>query len=149
MYQTDFVCTYKRMLEYGSEATGSDSDHLYQVQFLQAFGCDNGYDDEKIREGMREVRQILESHPEGRAFLDEAFKQGLPPSLAIFATIGGEEKGALLDTILRTYYGWPTMDVMHRFVCKVSSAGEHPDIVTKSDWEPVVRAHRQLYSQCE
>jgi len=144
MYQTDFVCTYKKLLDYGQDDT--DSENLYQVQFLQAFGCESGYDDTKIREGMREVRQVLESHSEGRAFLDEAFKQGLPPALAIFATIGGEEKSALLDTIIRTYYGWPTMDLMHSFVCKVKNADDD-SYITKEDWIPVVKQHKTLYNE--
>ena len=142
MYQTDFVCTYKKLLEHGQDDT--DSEHLYQVQFLQAFGCDNGYDDAKIREGMKEVRQVLESHSEGRAFLDEAFKQGLPPHLAIFASIGGEEKGALLDTIIRTYYSWPMMDLTHAFVCKIKNSSDDGSGVTKSDWECLIKKHGEL-----
>lgn len=142
MYHTDFVCTYKKLLDYNKD--DDDSEQLYQVQFLQAFGCESGYDDTKVREGMKEIRRILESHSEGRAFLDEAFKQGLPPHLAIFASIGGEEKGALLDTIIRTYYGWPTMDLMHAFVCKVKNGGNDSSI-TKGDWLPVVEQHKALY----
>lgn len=143
-YQTDFACTYKQLLNYkvcdGSN-NDCDGDALYQIQFLQVFGCDDGYDDKKISEGLKEVRQILESHREGQAFLDEAFKQGLPPALAIFASIGGEEKGALLDTILRTYYGWPTMDLMHSFVCKIKNG----DSIEQSDWKEVIAAHKKLY----
>jgi hypothetical protein len=131
------------MLEYSEDVCGTDSDQLYQVQFLQAFGCDNGYDDTKIREGMKEVRSILEGHAEGRAFLEEAFKQGLPPSFAIFATIGGEGKDALLDTIIRTYYGWPTMDAMHTFVCKIKNSR----VVSRDDWECVIRQHKALYGE--
>lgn len=141
MYHTDFLCTYRKLLDYTNGET--DSEHLYQVQFLQAFGCESGYDDAKIREGMKEVRQILESHSEGRAFLDEAFKKGLPPALAIFATIGGEEKGAFLDTIIRTYYGWPTMDLIHAFVCKVKNRKADAD-VKKSDWEEIVKRHGEM-----
>jgi hypothetical protein len=144
MYHTDFVCTYKKLLNGGSD--DNDSESLYQAQFLQAFGCESGYDDTKIREGMKEVRQILESHSEGQAFLDEAFKQGLPPALAIFATIGGEEKSALIDTIIRTYYGWPTMDLMHSFVCKVKNADDS-SLITRSDWVPVVEQHKTLYNE--
>jgi hypothetical protein len=144
MYHTDFVCTYKKLLNGSSD--DNDSESLYQAQFLQAFGCEGGYDDTKIRVGMKDVRRILESHSEGRAFLDEAFKQGLPPHLAIFATIGGEEKGALLDTIIRTYYGWPTMDLMHSFVCKVKSA-DNGSFITKGDWVPVLEQHKALYNE--
>lgn len=147
-YHTDFACTYKQLLNYNvcdgsNNDCEGDSDSLYQIQFLQAFGCDNGYDDAKISAGMKEVRSILETHEEGKAFLDEAFKQGLPPQLAIFAAIGGEERGALLDTIIRTYYGWPTMDLMHSFVCKVNNS---PVTVSRDDWMKVLEAHRKLYS---
>ena len=142
MYHTDFICTYKKLLDYREDDT--DSEHLYQVQFLQAFGCEGGYDDTKIREGMKEVRQILESHSEGRAFLERAFKQGLPPALAIFATIGGEEKSALLDTILRTYYSWPMMNLMHAFVCKIKNSDDDGSGVTKSDWEDIIKKHGEL-----
>lgn len=156
MYQTDFACTYKQLLNYkvcdgSNNDCEGDSDALYQVQFLQAFGCDNGYDDRKITDGMKTVRQILESHSEGQAFLDEAFKQGLPPSLAIFATLGGEEKNAMIDTILRTYYGWPTMDLIHSFVCKIKKATDTGDnatslSITRNDWENIIIQHKKLYS---
>ena len=142
MYHTDFVCTYKKLLDDSSD--DNDSESLYQAQFLQAFGCEGGYDDAKIREGMKEVRQILNSHSEGQAFLDEAFKQGLPPHLAIFASIGGEEKGALLDTIIRTYYSWPMMDLMHAFVCKIKNSNNDGSGVTKSDWEDIIKNHGEL-----
>lgn len=148
MYQTDFVCTYRRLLEYSvcdgsnNECEG-DSDRLYQLQFLQAFGCEDGYDDSKISTGLTEVRQTLEAHAEGRAFLDKAYEQGLPPQLAIFASLGGEGRAAFLDTIVRTYYGWPTMDVMHAFVCKVKN---NPDAVTSSDWDGVIKQHKKLYA---
>lgn len=141
MYHTDFVCTYKRLLDYSS-FDSSDSDKLYQIQFLQAFGCENDYDDDKITQGLNDVKCILESHEEGRKFLEAAFKNGLPPVLAIFSTIGGEERNAFLDTIIRSYYGWPTMDLIHSFVCKI----KNNDKVTQSDWESIVEQHKELYS---
>ena len=140
MYHTDFVCTYKKLLNDSDD--DSDSESLYQAQFLQAFGCEGGYDDTKVREGMREVRRILESHSEGRAFLDEAFKQGLPPALSIFASLGGDD--SLIDTIIRTYYSWPMMDLTHAFVCKIKNSGTEGSGVTRSDWENIIKDHAEL-----
>lgn len=154
MYQTDFICTYKLLNkqdntggENGSDIDDSDiddeSDKLYQAQFLQIFDCTDGYDDKKISNGLSEVRTILENHTEGAKFLEAAFCQGLPPMLAIFASLGSknEDKDALMDTIIRSYYGWNVMDIMHSFVCKVKNG----DDVKRDDWEYIITMYRELY----
>lgn len=151
MYHTDFVCTYKQISadESGNYASDEEremaSDALYQVQFLQAFGCDDGYDGDKIASGLKEVARILGSHKEGKAFLESAFAQGLPAQLAIFASLGSSDgsRDDMMDTILRTYYGWMTMDVMHAFVCKVVNDGDN---VKRDDWVNVIKQHKELYA---
>lgn len=150
MYQTDFICTYKLLNK--QDNTGEDntdididdeSDKLYQAQFLQVFDCIDGYDDTKISNGLAEVRNILENHTEGAKFLEAAFCQGLPPMLAIFASLGSkdDDKDALMDTIIRSYYGWNVMDIMHNFVCKVKNG----DDVKQDDWENIITMYRELY----
>jgi hypothetical protein len=151
MYVSDFICTYKNQSSnYNNQLPNlieddDDDDTLYHVQFLQIFGCDEcGYNDDKITDGLIEVRHILESHKEGKAFLEKAFELGLPQSFAIFAFLGGgsnENKDKIMDTILRTYYGWNTMDVIHSFVSKIKNGME----VTSNDWKIIIKQYRELY----
>ena len=136
MYVTDFICTYKHLDESSEEA-----DLLYQSQFLQIFGCENGYNDKEITKGLKEARQIMESHPVGKEFLYEAYRQGLPPALSIFASLGGEDKNSFMDTIVRSYYGWPSMDLIHTFVCKIKNGNE----IGVNDYRNILSEYKRLY----
>lgn len=155
MYVSDFVCTYKNNLLSNDEANKNnennkeicnddDDDTLYQIQFLQIFGCEEcGYNDDRITQGLIDAKQILESNYEGKEFLKAAIELGLPPSFAIFACLGGGEKNnnLMIDTILRTYYGWNTMDLIHSFVSKIKNNQE----VTSNDWRKIIEEYRKLY----
>ena len=136
MYVTDFLCTYKQVDE-----SIEDSDALYQAQFLQVFGCDNGYDDNKVSNGLIEARKIIETHPIGKNFLKDIVKQGLPPTLAIFSSLGGESDENSLDTIFRTYYGWGTMDITHSLVCKIKNNIK----ITKEDTNKILNVYKEYY----
>lgn len=152
MYQTDFLCTYKHSLKDNDNNNDNDHDHdkitgyeideLYKAQFLQAFDCEDcGYNDKKIAEGLKEVRSILEGNKEGKKFLAEAIKQGLPLHLSIFASLCGDNDDAITDTIIRSYYGFQTMDLMHEFVCKIKNGNE----VSKGDWKFILNQYRDLF----
>lgn len=160
VYVSDFLCTYKNNNNNQTEQNTSsnttsnitkkyiedddDDDTLYQIQFLQIFGCEEcGYNDDKITKGLIEVKDILEGHSEGKQFLKKAVEIGLPPSFAIFSCLGGGEKNEklLIDTILRTYYGWNTMDLIHSFVSKIKNNKE----VTSNDWKRIIEDYRNLY----
>jgi hypothetical protein len=151
MYVYDFICTYKKFdknvneIINNSDSEDEDddtlSDMLYQAQFLQIFNCEDNYDDEKVKEGLNEVRKVIESHPLGRKFIEEAVKQGLPPMLSIFSGLGGQSKDALIDTILRSYYGWASMDLIHQFACKIKKEDE----ILEQDYKHILREYKRLY----
>lgn len=156
VYVSDFLCTYKnknnKQLKQNISSNIStnyiedddDDDTLYQIQFLQIFGCEEcGYNDDKITKGLIEVKDILEGHNEGKQFLKKAIEVGLPPSFAIFSCLGGGEKNEklLIDIILRTYYGWNTMDLIHSFVSKI----KNNITVTSNDWKVIIEDYRKLY----
>lgn len=132
MYVTDFVCTYRRIDDEDA------SDELYRNQFLTAFDCQEGYDDSKINLGLNEVKQILLSHKEGKTFLEDAVQIGLPATLAIFSSFGEQSRDGNVDAVLRAFYGWQTMDLMHSFVSKIKNGED----VSRAQREALIGQYR-------
>jgi len=54
MYDSEFLCTYKMM------DTEEEQEHLYKIQFLQAFGLEE-WDDELIHEYMTDLYNLMKT----------------------------------------------------------------------------------------
>ena len=52
MYQSDFLCTYKKM------DSDTDKDELYQIQLLQAFDI-NSWDDNVVNNTVAELHKLM------------------------------------------------------------------------------------------
>jgi hypothetical protein len=96
MYMTDFVCTYK---ELELEDEESNSDMLYQAQFLQVFGITE-YRDDAIIAGLELIKTKADEVPELKAIVMQH------PYNAPSAPIP-------FDELLPLMFAYPLMDVFH------------------------------------
>ena len=104
MYMTDFVCTYK---ELELEDEESNSDMLYQAQFLQVFGIAE-YRDDAIRAGLEQVKTKADEVPELKALI-----------------LQHPYAGSSLETddLLPLMFAYPLFDVFHLCLIDAFRAG--------------------------
>jgi hypothetical protein len=117
IYNTEVVCSYKTIED------GFLSDEKWREDFLAIFCCSDGYDDEIIDKGLAHVRDEVKASKLGDDFLKAAWTQGLPRHMAAFVTSESlNEQNELL--LIRSYFTWPTMDLMHKFVTNIKKGNE-------------------------
>ena len=117
IYDTEVVCTYKTIED------GFLSDEKWREDFLAIFRCKDGYDDEIIDKGLAHVRNVVKASKLGDEFLKAAWTQGLPRHMAAFVMSESlNEQNELL--LIRSYFTWPTMDLMHKFVCDIKKGND-------------------------
>ena len=117
IYDTEVVCTYKTIED------DFLSDEKWREDFLAIFGCKDGYDDEIIDKGLAHVRNVVKASKLGDEFLKAAWIQGLPRHMAAFVMSESlNEQNELL--LVRSYFTWPTMDLMHQFVTNITLGKE-------------------------
>jgi hypothetical protein len=130
------MCTYKNF----EEEDPLLSDDLWRAQFLQIMGCELGYDDVAVRESIDEAYNLIMTAHHGNKFFDEAHKLGVHGPLAVFLT--KEDRTKEMDVVvLQSYFGWPTMDLIHNILRKLKTAPPNSQLEW-SEWQAVLDTYR-------
>jgi len=133
MIATDFICTYKELSQ-DQEA----SDELWRQQFLQVVGCENKYDDIVICDAMKEARNLILQSKFGEKFLETIWENGLSHPLSVFIT--RKERDFSNDLLLiQAYFGWATMDLLHRALIKLKQMNE----VEWQEWQRIIDTYEK------
>jgi hypothetical protein len=126
-FQTDFRCTYKRMLD------PEDQENLYRIQLLQAFNM-NTWDDDAINDTVTEIyRKISQETDFKIIFIKAQTNKSLTDMLALFNEDKSIEKNEIIFTMLFKY---EYFDLLHRCISDYLREGQ----IKKDNFEMLMNA---------
>ena len=126
-FQTDFRCTYKRMLD------PEDQENLYRIQLLQAFNM-NTWDDDAINDTVTEIyRKISQDTDFKIIFIKAQNNKSLNEMLALFNEDESIEQNEIIFTMLFKY---EYFDLLHRCISDYLREGQ----IKKDNFEMLINA---------
>lgn len=126
-FQTDFRCTYKRMLD------PEDQENLYRIQLLQAFNM-NTWDDDAINDTVTEIyRKISQDTDFKIIFIKAQNNKSLNDMLALFDEDATIEQNEIIFTMLFKY---EYFDLLHRCISDHLREGQ----IKKDNFEMLINA---------
>lgn len=126
-FQTDFRCTYKRMLD------PEDQENLYRIQLLQAFNM-NTWDDDAINDTVTEIyRKISQDTDFKIIFVKAQNNKSLNEMLALFNEDESIEQNEIIFTMLFKY---EYFDLLHRCISDYLREGQ----IKKDNFEMLINA---------
>ena len=126
-FQTDFICTYKRMLD------PEDQENLYRIQLLQAFNM-NTWDDDAINDTVTEIyRKISQDTDFKIIFIKAQNNKSLNDMLALFDEDATIEQNEIIFTMLFKY---EYFDLLHRCISDYLREGQ----IKKDNFEMLINA---------
>ena len=126
-FQTDFRCTYKRMLD------PEDQENLYRIQLLQAFNM-NTWDDDAINDTVTEIyRKISQDTDFKIIFVKAQNNKSLNEMLALFNEDESIEQNEIIFTMLFKY---EYFDLLHRCISDYLREGQ----IKKDKFEMLINA---------
>ena len=118
MYDTGFLCTYQLIED------ETDSDSMYQVQFLQAFNLDT-WNDEQIGKDIDTLFGDMERL--------EVIQKGIAKvrdneQLSQLLLLAGDSN----ETIFRFLFGYDVFHLTHRCICEFRNDGAISDATSEA-----------------
>ena len=105
MYCADFICTYK-LLENESE-----SEHLYRIQFLQAFQSEN-WNDDIINDKMKTLYENIKDNANIKNIINNIKKS---KNLEMMITLLGDDE----LTLFKLLFKYELFDFTHKCICNI------------------------------
>ena len=105
MYCADFICTYK-LLENESE-----SEHLYRIQFLQAFQSEN-WNDDIINDKMKDLYENIKDNTNIKDIINNIKKS---KNLEMMITLLGDDE----LTLFKLLFKYELFDFTHKCICNI------------------------------
>ena len=105
MYCADFICTYK-LLENESE-----SEHLYRIQFLQAFQSEN-WNDDIINDKMKTLYENIKDNANIKNIINNIKKS---KNLELMITLLGDDE----LTLFKLLFKYELFDFTHKCICNI------------------------------
>lgn len=126
-FQTDFRCTYKRMLD------PEEQENLYRIQLLQAFNMNN-WNDDAINDTVTEIyRKISQDTDFKIIFVKAQNNKSLNEMLTLFNEDESIEQNEIIFTMLFKY---EYFDLLHRCISDYLREGQ----IKKDNFEMLINA---------
>lgn len=117
MYCSDFICTYK-LIEKDNE-----SEHLYRIQFLQAFQCDK-WDDDIINNKMKNLYDNIKNDNTVKEIINSIKSS---KNLEMLINIFGDDDLSLFKLLFK----YELFNLTHICICNILNK-DNEDIINKN-----------------